>query len=140
MWIKPEVSGFPMLPLQIVLRNDGVEKVPDRYNREGTHFVTLARDGWQQVVWEIEPLARDRVTTLEIGYWVNKMLANPTDRVAFEIVQNILPFAQEPRAVRHVTAVTLGGGLEINALNINRRNLATVFQLNDPVVRLVAAD
>jgi hypothetical protein len=84
-WIKPEISGFPMLPLQIVMRNDGTEKVPDRYNREGTHYVTLAKDGWQQVVWEIEPLARDRVTSLEIGYWVNKMLAGPTDRVAFEI-------------------------------------------------------
>jgi len=85
LWIRPEVSGFPMLPLQIVLHNDGAEKVPDRYNREGTHYVTLAKDGWQHVVWEIEPLARDKITLLEIGYWVNKMLAAPSDRVAFEI-------------------------------------------------------
>jgi hypothetical protein len=85
MWIRPEVSGFPMLPLQIVLHNDGTEKVPDKYNREGTHYVTLPNDTWTHVVWEIEPLARDRVTMLEIGYWVNKMLAAPTDRVAFEI-------------------------------------------------------
>jgi hypothetical protein len=85
MWIRPEVSGFPILPLQIVLHNDGAEKVPDVYYREGIHYVTLATNGWQQVVWEIEPLARDRVTMLEIGYWVNKMLADPGDRVAFEI-------------------------------------------------------
>jgi hypothetical protein len=85
MWIRPDVSGFPMLPLQIVLHNDGAEKVPDKYNREGTHYVTLPNDTWTHVVWEIEPLARDRVTMLEIGYWVNKMLAAPTDRVAFEI-------------------------------------------------------
>ena len=85
MWIRPDASGFPAIPLQIVLHNDGAEKVPDRYNREGTHYVTLAPTGWQQVVWEIEPLARDRVTLLEIGYWVNKMLAGPNDRVAFEI-------------------------------------------------------
>jgi hypothetical protein len=85
MWIRPDVSGFPMLPLQIVLHNDGEEKVPDAYYREGIHYVTLATDGWQQVVWEIEPLARDRVSMLEIGYWVNKMLADPGDRVAFEI-------------------------------------------------------
>ena len=84
-WMRAEVAGFPMLPLQIVMHNDGVEKVPDRYNREGTHYVTLAKSGWQQIVWEIEPLARDRVTMLEIGYWVNKMLAAPDDRVAFEI-------------------------------------------------------
>jgi hypothetical protein len=84
-WMRAEVTGFPMLPLQIVLHNDGAEKVPDRYDREGTHYVTLAKSGWQQIVWEIEPLARDRVTMLEIGYWVNKMLAAPDDRVAFEI-------------------------------------------------------
>ena len=41
MWIKPHVSGFPMLPLQIVLHNDGAEKVPDLYDREGIHYVTL---------------------------------------------------------------------------------------------------
>jgi hypothetical protein len=84
-WIRADVAGFPMLPLQIVMRNAGAERVPDRYNREGIHFVTLAGDKWQQIVWEIEPLARDRVTLLEIGYWVNKMLAAPGDRVGFEI-------------------------------------------------------
>lgn len=85
LWIRPEFTGIPALPLQIVLHNDGAQKVPDQYGREGIHFVTLANQGWQQVVWEIEPLARDRVTMLEIGYWVNKMLAAPGDRVAFEI-------------------------------------------------------
>ena len=85
MWIKTETSGFPTIPLQIVLRNDGAEKVPDRYGREGIHYVTLAPNGWQQVVWEIEPLPRDRVTAIEIGYWANKMLAAPGDRVAFKI-------------------------------------------------------
>jgi hypothetical protein len=85
LWIRPEVAGFPMLPLQIVLHNAGEERVPDSYNREGTHYVTLRNDAWQQVVWEITPLSRDRVTALEIGYWVNRMLAEPGDRVAFEI-------------------------------------------------------
>ena len=84
LWIRPDFAGIPILPLEFVLHNDGVEKVPDRYNREGVHFVSLA-NGWQHVVWEIEPLARDRVTMLEIGYWVNKMLAAPGDRVGFEI-------------------------------------------------------
>ncbi|MGZ8470821.1 MAG: glycoside hydrolase family 9 protein [Gemmatirosa sp.] len=85
LWIRSEASGFPTVPLQLVLRNDGAEKLPDRYGREGTHFVTLAKDSWQQVVWEIEPLPRDRVTRFEIGYFANKMLAAPGDRVAFEV-------------------------------------------------------
>ena len=84
-WVRPDFQGVPVLPLQLVLHNDGAEKVPDRYNREGTHIITLARNGWQQIVWEIEPLARDRITRIEIGYFVNRMLAGPTDHVAFEI-------------------------------------------------------
>ena len=84
-WIRPDFTGVPVLPLQIVLHNDGAEKVPDRYNREGTHIITLAAGGWQQIVWEIDPLARDRITRLEIGYFVNRMLSFPNDRVAFEI-------------------------------------------------------
>ncbi len=87
MWIKPDISGFPMLPLQIVLRNDGTVKVPDIYNRQGTHYVSLDNGKWTNVVWEIEPLARDRVTSIEIGYWVNKMLALPGDRVSFDIAR-----------------------------------------------------
>ncbi|MCC6242941.1 MAG: glycoside hydrolase family 9 protein [Gemmatimonadaceae bacterium] len=84
-WVRPDFVGIPVLPLQLVMHNDGAVKVPDRYGREGTHIITLARNGWQQILWEIEPLARDKVTRIEIGYFVNKMLAAPDDRVAFEI-------------------------------------------------------
>jgi hypothetical protein len=84
-WLRADAKGFPAIPLQIVLHNEGETRVPDEYYREGIHYVTLEGDVWQQVVWEIEPLARDRVTALELGYWVNKMLAAPGDRVAFEV-------------------------------------------------------
>jgi hypothetical protein len=87
LWIRPDISGFPMLPLQLVLHNEGEVRVPDAYGRDGIHYVTLRHGRWQQVVWEVEPLARDRVTSLEIGYWVNKLLAAPGDRVAFEIAR-----------------------------------------------------
>lgn len=86
-WVRPDFSGIPVLPLQIVLHNNGKEKVPDRLGREGTHYITLARNGWQQIVWEIDPLARDRITHFEIGYFVNKMLAGPNDHVAFELAR-----------------------------------------------------
>ncbi len=85
MWVRPDVVGFPTLPLQIVLHNEGEKTIPDVYYREGIHYVTVENDAWHQVVWEIEPLPRDQVTAIEIGYWVNKMLAADGDRVAFEI-------------------------------------------------------
>jgi hypothetical protein len=95
LWVRPDFAGVPVLPLQLVLHNNGAVKVPDRYGREGTHYVTLARNGWQQIVWEIDPLARDRITRFEIGYWVNKMFAGPDDHVAFELgpieLQRVVP-------------------------------------------------
>src|ERR1035437_2871325 len=86
-WIRPELSGFPMLPIEIVLRNEGKEKVPDVYHREGIHYITLQDRKWQHVVSEITPLARDKVASLEIGYWVNKRLPDPDDKVGFEIAK-----------------------------------------------------
>jgi len=87
LWIRPELSGFPMLPIEIVLRNDGRDKVPDVYGREGIHYVTLQDRKWQHVVWEITPLARDKVTSLDINYWVNKRLPDADDRVSFEMAR-----------------------------------------------------
>ncbi len=95
LWVRPELSGFPMLPIEIVVHNDGNEKVPDVYHREGIHYVTLQDRKWQHIVWEIAPLARDKVTSLEINYWVNKRLPDADDSVAFEIsrleLQQVVP-------------------------------------------------
>lgn len=85
LWLRADFSGIPVVPLQLVMHNDGAVKVPDRFNREGTHIITLREQGWQHIVWEIEPLARDHVTRLEIGYFVNRMLSNADDHVAIEI-------------------------------------------------------
>ena len=94
-WIKADFnqvprpadgSGFPVIPFQLVLHSEGRDTVPDRYGREGIHYYSIMKPGqWEPVYWEIDPLARDRVSSLEIGYWVNKMLAHPNDRVSFEI-------------------------------------------------------
>ena len=81
-WMRPVLRGFHVFPVELLIRNAGVEKVPDRYNREGIHYVTLLDTGWTQVVWEIDPLPRDRVMSLEFNYWMNKMLAAPGDSVA----------------------------------------------------------
>ena len=79
-------SGFPVIPFQFALHSEGKDTTPDRYGREGIHYFSFMKPGvWQPVYWEIDPLPRDRVSSLEIGYWVNKMLAAPNDRMAFEI-------------------------------------------------------
>lgn len=79
-------SGFPVIPFQFVLHSEGRDTTPDRYGREGIHYYSVMKPGqWEPVYWEIDPLPRDQVSSLEIGYWVNKMLAHPNDRISFEI-------------------------------------------------------
>ena len=54
LWVRPDFSGIPVLPLQIVLHSDGKEKVPDRFNREGTHYITTwpsSLDAWSCNGW-----------------------------------------------------------------------------------------
>ncbi|HEU5208898.1 MAG TPA: glycoside hydrolase family 9 protein [Longimicrobiales bacterium] len=84
-WVRADVEGLPMLPLQIVLHNSGADTIPDVYYREGIHYVTLEDETWHEIVWEIDPLPRDRVTLLEFGYWLNRLLAREDDHVSFEI-------------------------------------------------------
>src|SRR5690349_18538288 len=58
-WIKPEFntvprpadgSGLPVVPLQFVLHSEGKDTTPDRYGREGIHYVSFMRPGtWQPV-------------------------------------------------------------------------------------------
>ncbi|HYH00912.1 MAG TPA: glycoside hydrolase family 9 protein [Terriglobales bacterium] len=84
-WIRPAMSGLNVFSMAVTLRNDGAQKVPDVYQREGIHHITVANNQWTHVVWEITPLARDKVTSLTFNYWINKRLPDQSDRVAFEI-------------------------------------------------------
>ncbi|HIS30834.1 MAG TPA: glycoside hydrolase family 9 protein [Candidatus Limivivens intestinipullorum] len=62
--IFPDCPGMhsPMIALQ--LYNDGEEKIPDRYHREGYHIIHLKNGEWNDCVWEFPSLPRDRVTSL----------------------------------------------------------------------------
>lgn len=62
--IYPDCPGMhsPMIALQ--LYNDGEEKIPDKYCREGYHTIHLKNREWNDCVWEFPSLPRDRVTAL----------------------------------------------------------------------------
>jgi hypothetical protein len=86
-WIYPDVVGAPAIAFTLTLHNDGEHKLPDRYN-EGRHeSIILKNRTWNHVVWEIEPLARDKITALDIGYSVPKKLPDPGDSTILDIDQ-----------------------------------------------------
>ena len=65
--VKPECPGHhsPMITVNLV--NDGVQKVPDKYMREGQHIINLKNRVWNSCIWEFPELPRDSVTELKFS-------------------------------------------------------------------------
>jgi hypothetical protein len=84
-WVYPRLPGFKVISMLVKLRNDGRVKVPDGYNREGLHYFLLQPDQWNQVVWEIPHLARDKVTGVEFIYRQQGHEPGATNQVCYEV-------------------------------------------------------
>ena len=67
-WIYPDLPGFKLVSISLVFHNDGEEKVPDSYNRNGLNYQMLENQKWNKVYWEIANLGRDKVTGVEVRY------------------------------------------------------------------------
>jgi Glycosyl hydrolase family 9./N-terminal ig-like domain of cellulase. len=67
-WIYPDLPGFNVVSINMRLFNEGEEKVPDSYDRNGLNFQILENQKWNQVYWEIAHLGREKVTGIEIRY------------------------------------------------------------------------
>ncbi len=67
LWIYPDCPGFCVVALELRLYNDGIEKLPTAFGQEGETTVVLRNHEWNHVVWEIDNVARDKVTRLEIS-------------------------------------------------------------------------
>lgn len=64
--IKPECEGVRVVTLSLYLINDGEQKVPDKYRREGFHMCICENRQWNDCIWEFPSLPRDRV--VEFGF------------------------------------------------------------------------
>lgn len=67
-WIYPVAPGMKSITLRIQLHNDGVRKVPDIYERDGAHNMTLKGNEWNHIVLEIPYLDRECVTGVSFDY------------------------------------------------------------------------
>jgi hypothetical protein len=84
-WIYADVVGAPAISCSLTLHNDGAHKLPDHYN-EGRHeALNLRNHAWNHLVWEIEPLDRDKVTAIDVAYSMPKMFPDPGDHTVLYI-------------------------------------------------------
>jgi Glycosyl hydrolase family 9/Cellulase N-terminal ig-like domain len=85
LWVYPDIVGAPAISCSLVLHNHGAHQLPDHYN-EGRHESIIVKNRrWNQVVWEIAPLDRDRVTALDFAYSLPKKFPDPGDRTILDI-------------------------------------------------------
>lgn len=87
LWAFPDVVGAPALSCSLTLHNDGAHKLPDRYNEGRDESIPLKNHAWNHVVWEIEPLDRDRITALDFAYSLPKKFPDPGDQTILYIAQ-----------------------------------------------------
>ena len=71
LWVYPECPGFYVNWLELRVANEGVEKLPALFGQEGETSILLRNGEWNHVVWEIGNVARDKITNLEISYYMS---------------------------------------------------------------------
>jgi hypothetical protein len=84
-WIYPDLPGFKVVSIGMIFHNDGAEKVPDSYNRNGFSYQILENQKWNKVNWEIAHLGRDKVTSIELRYRLQGNERNATDTAKYYI-------------------------------------------------------
>lgn len=67
-WIYPEVDLYKQYLVSVELRNEGEVVYPRKGYLEGCHFVTVEGGKWNQVVWEIPDVYRDKVSYVQINF------------------------------------------------------------------------
>lgn len=81
--VYPDLPGFRVVSLSVIFHNDGAEKVPGPYERNGLNYVLLENQQWNQVYWEIAHLGRDSVTAIELRYRLQGNEPGATDTVRY---------------------------------------------------------
>jgi len=98
-WIYPDCEGARSLYLNLTIQNDGVQKVPDEWRREGFHEINLINRQWNQCFLEITGLSRDKVTTLSFAIETFGRELTMGDSLQFDIDAVELQLIDEPEVV-----------------------------------------
>jgi len=94
--IYADCPGYSKPFILICLRNDGEQKIPDIYDREGYHYVNLSNHKWNHCVWEFPDLPRDAITELSFFINCNGKEIGGADEFAFEVKDIYLEQVENP--------------------------------------------
>ena len=83
----PDCPGTYVNWIELRIFNDGTEKLPALFAQEGETSLILRNHEWNQVVWEIDNVARDKVTALEISYYLSGNEPEAADTATYYLDQ-----------------------------------------------------
>lgn len=86
--IYPCCDGAVNPHIMVGIKNDGLIKIPDIYNREGYHTVNLNNHEWNHCFLEMTDLPRDVITELSFTSLLNGQDRAMADDITF-IIRNI---------------------------------------------------
>jgi len=66
-WVKLDAPGFYSAFVGVTLYNQGKHITPTPGRFEGQHFISVYPGQWQQIIWEIPDIYRDRVTGISVS-------------------------------------------------------------------------
>ncbi|MDR1664096.1 MAG: glycoside hydrolase family 9 protein [Clostridiales bacterium] len=107
-WLRPDCPGARAVSVTFFLVNDGAEKVPDPYGREGSHEVNLINREWNECALEIPTLPRDCVTCIGFSGAAFGMDRSMGDYLRFDIGEISLQKVAEPE-IDHGWLPSAGG-------------------------------
>jgi hypothetical protein len=84
-WVKLDAPGFYSAFTGVTLYNEGKNIMPTPGRFEGQHFVTVYPGQWQQIIWEIPDLYRDKVTGISISIMLSGSPEGASDRLKLYI-------------------------------------------------------
>ncbi len=79
-WVKLEAPGFYSAFAGVTLYNNGKKITPTPGRFEGQHYVTVYPGQWQQIIWEIPDLYRDKVSGISVNIMLGGSPDGATDR------------------------------------------------------------
>lgn len=78
--VKLDAPGFYSAFVGVTLYNQGKNITPTPGRFEGEHYVTVYPGQWQQIIWEIPDLYRDKVTGISVNIMLSGSPAGACDR------------------------------------------------------------
>ena len=144
LWVYADVAGAPALAASLTLHNEGAHLLPDQSNEGRDESLLLKNHAWTHLVWEIAPLDRDKVTSVDFAYSLPKMLPDPGDHTILYIdqleLQTVVPdhvegwdVAQGKIAFSH-SGYTIGSTKSAIAGDLAARDFSVIDQATGKVV------